>query len=285
MESLPAVVVGVDGSQAATAAALWAIPEAVDRGIPLRLVYAIDPRAVRRDDPDEADRRRTYAESVIRTASTIVASTSAPVKVEFEIVSGRPSSVLVRAASSAVMVCVGSVGFKRFAHGHLGSTAAALTTAGIGVLAIVRAQHGPSRHSEVGAVVLEMDASSRSSTVLDVAMDEARRRGAPIRAVTCWQAQGDDCGQRTDAAANYNYQARAYLYRCLAQWKRRYPDLTIHAVTAQGTMAGYLAGVDRRSNQLVVVCTGGRGTVGQFGGPSLSAALQHTNGSVLVCRS
>ena len=35
------VVVGVDGSQAALDAALWAADEAVDRSAPLRLVHAI----------------------------------------------------------------------------------------------------------------------------------------------------------------------------------------------------------------------------------------------------
>ena len=34
------VLVGVDGSAAAISAALWAIDEAVDRDVPLRLVYA-----------------------------------------------------------------------------------------------------------------------------------------------------------------------------------------------------------------------------------------------------
>lgn len=38
-----AVVVGIDGSRAATHAALWAVDEAVNRDIPLRLVYVIDP--------------------------------------------------------------------------------------------------------------------------------------------------------------------------------------------------------------------------------------------------
>ena len=39
-DTLP-VVVGVDGSDAALAAALWAVDEAVDREAPLRLVHAI----------------------------------------------------------------------------------------------------------------------------------------------------------------------------------------------------------------------------------------------------
>ena len=52
-----AVVVGIDGSQAAVRAALWAIDEAVDRDIPLRLIYAIDPRDIRGTDPDSAAHR------------------------------------------------------------------------------------------------------------------------------------------------------------------------------------------------------------------------------------
>ncbi len=41
--SLPTVVVGVDGSKAAINAAQWAVDEAVHRDIPLRLVHVIDP--------------------------------------------------------------------------------------------------------------------------------------------------------------------------------------------------------------------------------------------------
>ncbi|OBK35969.1 hypothetical protein A5658_07340 [Mycobacterium sp. 1245111.1] len=37
----PAVVVGIDGSQAALRAAEWAVDEAVSREIPLRLVHTI----------------------------------------------------------------------------------------------------------------------------------------------------------------------------------------------------------------------------------------------------
>ena len=284
MESSPAVVVGVDGSRPATAAALWAIPEAVNRSIPLRLVYAIDPRSVRRDDPDDANRRLAHAESVIRTVSTMVAARDATVKVEFEIVSGRPASALLRAAGSAPLICVGSVGFKRFAHGHLGSTAGALASSGIAMVAIVRA-HDQSDHSVAcGAVVLEMDASPRNGAVLNAAIDEARLRRAPIRAVTCWRSTREETASGESPGQNPQYQTRAYLYRHLAHYKRRYPDLTIHAVTAYGSMADYLAATDTRSIQLVVVRVGERGVTGQLGGPSVSAALRNTHGTVLICR-
>jgi nucleotide-binding universal stress UspA family protein len=50
----PAVVVGIDGSRNALTAALWAVDEAVERDIPLRLVYAIDPRDTVMNPRDEA---------------------------------------------------------------------------------------------------------------------------------------------------------------------------------------------------------------------------------------
>jgi len=37
----PAVTVGIDGSRDALAAAVWAVDEAVDRELPIRLLYAI----------------------------------------------------------------------------------------------------------------------------------------------------------------------------------------------------------------------------------------------------
>lgn len=41
------VVVGIDGSSSALAAALWSVDEALGADVPLRLVYAIDPDQVR----------------------------------------------------------------------------------------------------------------------------------------------------------------------------------------------------------------------------------------------
>lgn len=38
------VAVGIDGSQAALDAAIWAVAEAVNLGVPLRLVYVIAAR-------------------------------------------------------------------------------------------------------------------------------------------------------------------------------------------------------------------------------------------------
>ncbi|MGO9250893.1 MAG: universal stress protein [Mycobacterium sp.] len=45
-----AVVVGIDGSQAAISAALWGTDEAISRGVPLRLVSVLKPTHPSTDD-------------------------------------------------------------------------------------------------------------------------------------------------------------------------------------------------------------------------------------------
>lgn len=82
------VVVGVDGSHRAVAAALWAADEAYERDIPLRLVYAIEPRAGRSSEIYAA---HDVAAAEIATQGVVLAvqSSDKPVKIEIEILQER----------------------------------------------------------------------------------------------------------------------------------------------------------------------------------------------------
>ena len=83
----PAVVIGVDGSAVAQHAALWAVDEAVSRGIPLRLVHVVDSEDVK---PDDSARRRAAAESAVCRVVAAVEATEKPVSIEVDIVEGPP---------------------------------------------------------------------------------------------------------------------------------------------------------------------------------------------------
>ena len=104
IQSAPAVVVGVDGSRAAIHAALWAIDEAISRDIPLRLVHVIDPLH------SVADCGNILARSALFDACRAVDATGKPVKLEAEVLWGRPLAQLMQESRSAAMVCVGSIG-------------------------------------------------------------------------------------------------------------------------------------------------------------------------------
>ena len=97
-ESPPSVVVGIDGSEAAVGAALWAIDEALARDIPLRLVYAIDPRERVHRDADSLAHRFATAEIAVRYTFMAVEASQQPVKIEIEIVQDDPVATLIRAS-------------------------------------------------------------------------------------------------------------------------------------------------------------------------------------------
>lgn len=209
-KSIQAVVVGIDGSQAACSAAVWAAGEAADRNLPLKLVYVINPAEDRADLPDP----QVAASSALAQARGAVQDTTG-VPVETELLHGNPLATLIELSHSAAMVAVGSVGVAHTCH-RAGSTAAALAGSARCPVAVIRS---PDTHRHGGAVVAEVDASPDNRTVLGWAMAEAKLRHAPLHLVT-----SDD-------------QVR----RRLDDWTRRHPDLAVDAITADD-VAGYLAG-------------------------------------------
>lgn len=276
----PSVVVGIDGSRNGLTAALWAVDEAVHRDVPLRLVYAIDSRT---DPivPEEAARKLATAEIAVRHAFTAVESTDKPVKIEVEILQGRPTDVLREASRGAAMLCIGAIGLKHATGASVGSTAAALAAAAHCPIAIVR-RHDPSPTAP-GSIVVEVDKSPDSDGVLDRGVEEALLRKAPLVVISTWQPQSTDRhGGNTDGEQNHHL--RAELTRRLARTARRYPDLDLRPVAVRGKLLTYLA---RHSQTIQLVVVGRRRAHGvtEMVGPPSEAALHDTDCSVLVCDS
>jgi nucleotide-binding universal stress UspA family protein len=272
----PAVVVGVDGSNAAMRAALWAVDEAVGRGVPLRLLCAFDQDDAKVTDPGAATRRLADAEIAVRYVVTTVEATDKPVKIEIDITEGPPVGTLVRASRSAAMVCVGAVGFNHFQPGRVGSTAAALAASAHCPVAIIRGGTHPSE-PHARWIVVEADEAPDNGIVLGAAVNEARLRNAPLVVITCWQAPSTD--QRAVAEGDCRIHAR--LSRRLAPWRRRYPDLRIEPIAVHGNILDYLA-KNAADAQLLVVGARDPHRVGQVVGPAGTAALGDSDCVVLV---
>lgn len=274
----PSVVVGIDGSRSALDAALWAVDEAVSRDIPLRLVYAIDPAAAE-GDPQHAARDLATAEIAVRQAFMAVESTDEPVKIEVEILQDRPTRVLLEASRSAALICVGSVGLKHSSAGGIGSTVAAVATSAHCPAAVVRG-HDP-RHSKKQWVVAEMDEAAANEGVLRLALQEAQLRAAPMRVLIAWQSGMTDIHD-SRPVADRNRRMKAQLDRRLAQWKKRYPDVDIHAVAAHCSTLDFLA---RNSSSIQLLVMGHERAHGIAArvGPTQYAALCNAGCSVLIC--
>ncbi|AKK28780.1 universal stress protein [Mycobacterium sp. EPa45] len=270
----PSIVVGVDGSRGAVHAALWAIDEAVSRDIPLRLLHAVESSG----DADKQSRERAAAELAVRYAADAVEAAERPVKVEVEIVPGRPIASLVEASRWAAMICVGEVGLKHFDSDRIGSTATALVTGAYCPVALVRgADRTPSAPRWI---VVELDESPDSAAVLQVGVEEARLRGAPLRVLGSWQSRYTDVHD-SHAVSDGNRMIRAQLDRRLSHWRSRYPDLDARPVAIHGSVLNYLA---KHSDSIQLVVVGARNprSIEELLGPTGSAALHNTDCSVLV---
>jgi nucleotide-binding universal stress UspA family protein len=226
--SAPSVVVGVDGSSAATHAAMWAIDEAVSRDIPLRLVYVIDPANLCGADADNV--QFASARAALYDAQRAVEATGEPVKIETEIVLGKPLGELIEESGLAVMVCVGSMGLKHACHGA-GSVAAGLSEWARCPVAVIRPPVCRPATSEIGSILVEVD----NGVVLRHAFEEARLRGAPLRVVSSWRAEAPD------DIAYANRLVQAHLNRRIARWSRLYPDVEVEPVAVRGSVCDYLA--------------------------------------------
>jgi len=225
-QSAPTVVVGVDGSMAATNAARWAVDEAVGRDVPLRLVGVVEP-----SDPSMAEvapARLAAARAALRDARRVVEAAGKPAKIDAEILTGKPLSVLIEESRSAAMICVGAIGLDHAHHG-VGSLSAALAASALCPVAVIRRPPGRPDEPRVSRVVVEAD----NAAVLRCAFDEARLRGAPLRAVVVSGAAGPDTGEGKRLA-------QAQLGRRIARWTRLYPDVPVESAVVRGGIEKYL---------------------------------------------
>lgn len=263
------VVVGVDGSLAATNAALWAVDEAIARDVPLRLVHAANTEKTSTASAEDLRLAMEYAETALRSADAAVASTGEAVKVETAVVRGGARTGLVSESRRAAMVCVGSVGIGRVGRMLLGSTAAALANTAYCPVAIIRT-HGASAPPEGEWIAVAVDDDgSENDAVVEQGFAQAALRNAPLLAlgVSRWHLDIDDrLGRRLDP------------------WLRRYSDVRVQPVAAPGGVAHFVAG-SQEPIQLAVIGSAEAGKIIRLVGPVGGVSIfDHAQCSVLVVR-
>lgn len=265
------IVVGIDGSQAAINAALWAAPEAVARDVPLRLIHVIYVRQVPEQPPTAVELEGEYAETALRAASAAVEATGQDVKLETDIVWGRIDSALIDQSTDAAMVCVGSVGVGFIARAILGSTAAAVAQNAHCPVAVIRTP-GPKPASDgPNWIAVGVNGDPRNAQVVESAFAEARLRNAPLLAVGVWCA---DFGETT-----YDE-----LDQRVAEWKERHPDVHVYPVSTRSDLARFLADNHDEAIQLAVVGGPEARQVARILGPHGHPVAPHGACSVLVAR-
>jgi nucleotide-binding universal stress UspA family protein len=245
------VVVGIDGSRAALDAAIWAVAEAVNLGLPLRLVYVI---AVRHAcHPRAGTLTAELGESALYRAEMTVRELDTPVRIETAIVSGRPGCALIEESSRAALVCVGSGGKGPCSRMPLGSTAAALVKHSHCPVAVIRSSGAA--QAETGWIAAVQNDEPGNDAIVHRAMEEGRLRGVPVLLID----------------------------RRIDSWARRYPDVHIQTVAAWRAGARQIA---HRSDsiQLAVVGSADAEDVARLVWPDYHPLLGYANRSVLLVR-
>lgn len=306
------VVAGVDNSESAHVAVLWAADEAVLRGRGLRLVRALDwpagaprpqephrrGRAPRHreshrahatawpmqayEDPDRTPpvhgwggRFRDAAEGIVGEARALVIARHPRLEISEDLVDGNPADVLRAESESAAMVVLGSR--------RLSSVAEMLTTGSIAVpvaahakcpVAIVREREHDSSVSP--SVVVGVDGSARSEAAIGYAFEEASRRAAFLTAVLVVRATGPHVSERAVADGEVR------LAESLAGWKATYPDVTVRPQVATGHAVKALVDGSEHALSLVVGSRGLGGFRGMVLGSVSHGLIHHAKCPLVV---
>jgi len=262
----PAVIVGIDGSQAAIQAAEWAADEAVGSGASLVLLAII-----KATHPSAQDYHRdvAHAEASLQTARLAVEAMGRPIKVETDILRGPPGAILVSESDDAEMICVGSVGIDRYFRALLGSTATEVAEKALCPVAVIRSQ--PDRPGpDISWIVVEVSDAPDRDIVVDRAMREARLRKLPVLAIGTVPTDSSEVPSRE-------------LDNRLWPWRRWYPEVHIYPVTTGRNVTRFLKTVDDLVPMAVVGATDA-GQIAQIVGPQNHPVFRHAESSVLIVR-
>lgn len=132
------IIVGIDGSEQAVRAALWAIDEAVSRNATLRLIYVLRTDLSGTLTAAEYVTAVATAKHALGAARERIAERDSAVTVGTKIAQGSPAGVLLAESGDAEMVCVGWSGTNRMAAALMGSTATSVAAGATCPVAIVR---------------------------------------------------------------------------------------------------------------------------------------------------
>jgi nucleotide-binding universal stress UspA family protein len=252
-----AVVVGVDGSEAAADAARAAAVEAVARRAPLVLVHAFDwPSAGVEGLPTDVDGRSVARRSAALDLERLSASISGRLPtadVRTEVLDGSPVEVLVTRSAGAALLVVGAHGQTWSSGTTLGSVASAVAHGSACPVLLHRTVHPLDVHHT--GVTVGIDGGPGSRQVLAAAAGEAHRRGVPLTVVHTWRQLTEDATRRLRWLLDTGIAAAsetAVVDELTTELRLARPGLRIDAVQLTGRAAPALVEAGDATGLLVI---------------------------------
>ncbi|GAA2760518.1 universal stress protein [Actinopolymorpha rutila] len=274
------VVVGVDGTAESRLALQWAIDEARNRMLPLRIVVSHELPATMRG----MDELGTDVENAdVNAAVSIARDQLDPDSVSRAVSDERPAPAILRQAEDAELVVVGSRSRSAVASVVLGSVSSAVAHHARCPVIVARATK---EHSPAGPrVIVGVDGSECSERAVAFAFEEAAGRGLPLVAVHCWRLEHPDEAQwDADAFSRRRDEHMLWLAESLAGFGSKFPDVPVTTSVLEGRPAVLLS-ESSRGAELVVVGSRGRGGLERMLlGSVAESLLHHAHCSVAVVR-
>jgi nucleotide-binding universal stress UspA family protein len=269
------VVVGIDGSDLSTIALAWGVDEARRRSRPLRLVHTAD-----RADLETGE--KMLDDALVRARRAVP-----DLDVSTVLESGHPADALLKQASDASVVVLGSRGRSDLSSLLLGSTSLQVAMHAPCAVVVIRlaGEDAPPGRS-AGRVVVGVDNSPRSERAVDFAFEEADSRGVGVTAVLTW------LGPEIDSSASPSHEweqaaedEKALLAKSLAGRRAEYPGVDVVQKAVRGDPAVALTDESAGAELLVVGSHGRGGFDGIVRGSVSHTLLHHAHCPVAVVRS
>lgn len=281
------ILVGVDGSVESDAAIRFATCEAVMRDAPLTLMYVVGPIPDWAAPSEQAriaqvweEDARNVIEQARKTAWASV-GVSASLDLRTEVIDSDVMSMLIGASTRAQMIVVGSRGMTALGRFVLGSVSSGLVRHAHCPVAVIHHDDRPA--DEKAPVLVGVDGSPASEGAIELAFDEASRRGVRLVALHAWSDVGIFPILGMDWQ-DYETRGAELLAECLAGWQEQYPDVQVQRRLVCDKPAHWLIEESQHA-QLVVVGSHGRGGFpGMLLGSVSSALAQSAKAPLIIHR-
>ncbi|WP_072691429.1 universal stress protein [Rhodococcus marinonascens] len=284
MTGIKPIIVGVDGSESASAAVAWAARTAAALSLPLHIVTVVHMPAFYYSEPYLAE---SFKEELEDTAKARLGSArlhakqtvDEPLDVTTERHEGKVSQTLIDLSASAHMVVLGSRGHGELTGLLVGSVTSAVAAHAQCPLVVVRGRTMDGRPPTEGPIVVGVDGSENSRTALEMAFEQSAARSASLVAVNVWSdvSVQPSLGASPEDPLWSGIQTgeEVVLAERLAGFQERYPDVRVERVVARDRPVRVLSEFAEKA-QLIVVGSRGRGGFRGMLLGSTSNALLHT---------
>ena len=281
------IVVGIDASEQSMRALDWAVEQSVVEHRTLTLVHAVHVASPAYLDaavvyqPDAETLLRREGQQVLDDALAEVARVAPDIEVDLVLRVADPRAVLLELSHDAAMVVLGSRGRGQLRSLLLGSVGAALVRHAHCPVVI----HRPGKRGLVrNGVLVGIDATPESRTVLEFAYREASLRDLPMTILHCgWDQQSDALGAHLVAESFIDPESeRLALAEAIAGMGEKYPDVRTTTEVLRGLPQEALVRVGERMNLIVVGAHVPGHTRHRLFGSVAASVVEHADCAVAV---